>query len=72
MHFKSGLVSGQRIVRPHGTDLYASRIADDARGQYLCEICEDVHTNDVLPAAESPRGVDLAICAPCRATLRAP
>lgn len=39
---------------------------ETARGQYLCEVCEDVMTNDVLPAAESPHGLELAICALCR------
>ena len=43
---------------------------DAARGQYLCEVCEMAQTDDVLPASESPSGLDLAICAPCRLRLR--
>ena len=70
MRFKSGVHSGQHILRPHGSDLYTSRTADDARGQYLCEVCEELMTDDVLPAAESPSGLDLAICSLCRAHLR--
>ena len=41
-----------------------------ARGHYLCEVCEERMTDDVLPAAESPSGLELAICALCRLHLR--
>ena len=68
MRFKSGLVSGQRLLRPQGTDLSASQTADEARGAYLCEVCEELMTDDVLPAAESPSGLELAICSLCSDT----
>lgn len=48
-------------------DAWSSPIdPDGCRGQYLCEVCEEVMTDDVLPAAESPNGLDLAICVRCR------
>lgn len=45
---------------------------DDARGQYLCEVCEDVMTDTVLAASESPTGAELAICRVCLAHRRFP
>lgn len=44
------------------------RDIDLARGHYLCEVCQDAMTNDVLPAAQSPTGVEMAICPGCRLT----
>ena len=59
----------QRLLRLRITGPSATQVADDARGAYLCEVCEDVMTDDVLPAAESPHGREIAICAPCWVTL---
>ena len=70
MRFKTGLVTGRRLLSAEDPDVYARHAADKARGQYLCEVCEELNTNDVLPAAESPSGVDLAICSLCRAHVR--
>ena len=41
-------------------------VADLARGQYLCEVCEDAMTDDTLPAAQSPTGTEIALCRVCR------
>jgi hypothetical protein len=35
------------------------------RGQYLCELCEEAMTDDLLPAAQSPTGEEMAICLHC-------
>jgi hypothetical protein len=43
---------------------------DTLRGQYLCELCEEAMTDDVLPAAQSPTGDELAICLYCAAQVR--
>ena len=56
----------QRLLRLRITGPSANQVADDARGAYLCEVCEEVMTDDVLPAAESPSGVEVAICPLCR------
>jgi hypothetical protein len=40
---------------------------DVDRGTYLCEGCFDCMTDDVLPAALSPTGVDMAWCPRCAA-----
>lgn len=40
---------------------------DTLRGAYLCEICEEAMTDEVLPAAQSPTGDELAICLRCAA-----
>jgi hypothetical protein len=37
------------------------------RGCYLCEICEEAMTDDLLPAAQSPTGEEVAICLHCAA-----
>jgi hypothetical protein len=37
------------------------------RGQYLCELCEEAMTDDLLPAAQSPTGDEVAICLHCAA-----
>jgi hypothetical protein len=41
--------------------------AEDFRGQYLCEICEEAMTDTVLAAVQSPTGDELAICLRCAA-----
>ena len=38
---------------------------DGSRGQSLCEVCEEVMTDDILPVSESPHGLELAICRTC-------
>ena len=70
MQFKTGLSSGHWSMAHPDDEARTQRIADTARGHYLCEVCEELMTDDILPAAESPSGLDLAICAPCRVKLR--
>ena len=53
------LPGGCEDVAPFG-------IADLARGQYVCEVCYDAMTDDVLPAVQSPTGMEIAICGTCR------
>jgi hypothetical protein len=40
---------------------------DTLRGQYLCELCEEAMTDDLLPAWQSPTGEEIAICLRCAA-----
>jgi hypothetical protein len=40
------------------------------RGRYLCEGCQDVMTDDVLPASACVRGVEMACCLACQVRLR--
>jgi hypothetical protein len=40
------------------------------RGFYLCELCEEAMTDEVLPAAQSPTGEEVAICVHCAAQVR--
>lgn len=48
-------------------DLHAAVQDEDiVQGHYLCEQCFDAMTDDVLLAAESPTGLDMAQCARCR------
>jgi hypothetical protein len=37
----------------------------EPRGQYLCEVCFDTMTDTVLPASESPTGMEMAQCLAC-------
>lgn len=55
---------GVNIV--HGSALGARPAPDEgARGQYLCELCFDVMTDQVLPAEQSETGMEMACCAAC-------
>jgi hypothetical protein len=36
-------------------------------GHYLCEGCMDAMTDVVVPAAQSPTGIEMALCAACQA-----
>ena len=38
----------------------------ESRGRYLCEVCFDTLTDDILLAYESPFGCEMAICQACR------
>ena len=51
-------------------DSQGQTLRDLCRGQYLCEVCEEAMTDTVLPAAQSPSGLELAICARCQALVR--
>jgi hypothetical protein len=42
---------------------------DGAEGRYLCEICQDVMTDRVLAATESPSGIEMAACLHCQMRL---
>jgi hypothetical protein len=49
---------------PEAPDVWTG--PDSARGQYLCERCQDVMTDEVVPAAVSPTGVEMALCRVCQ------
>jgi hypothetical protein len=57
-------------MHPDVDDGQGQIIRDRYRGQYLCEVCEEAMTDTVLPATESPSGLELAICTRCEALVR--
>ena len=72
MRFKSGLHSGMRLRPPQEEPAPGALPPETWRGQYLCEVCEETMTDEVLAAGESPSGLELAICARCRLLVRQP
>ena len=73
MRIKSGLHLWQCVRRPPQEEPAQRGLPPETwRGQYLCEVCEETMTEDVLAADESPSGRELAICARCRLLVRRP
>lgn len=67
----TALVSGAiPAFFPHDLGYWRGALEHDARyvvhGRWLCDICGDAMTNDIVTPAESPTGEEIAVCSGCR------